>query len=51
MLDTGEYGSKYDTPNEFILASIAKWHNIPNAIPKNPAKYPKKIYINLNIRT
>ena len=46
-VDIGEYGLKYDTPNELMWAIMLKWNIKQNAIPKNPAKYPSIIYANL----
>lgn len=46
----GIYGLKNGIPNELWFESIRKCIKNPKAIPKNPAKNPKIIYINLNIR-
>ena len=40
---------KNGTPKELCFESIKKCIKNPNAIPKKPAKYPKIVYINLNI--
>lgn len=45
----GENGVKYGTPNEDVDVIKHKCMKIPIAIPKNPAKAPSKIYINLKI--
>ena len=37
------------TPTELCPDTIKQSIKKPNAIPKNPAKYPSIIYINLNI--
>ena len=44
VFEAGEYGLKYDTPNEFILETIHKCKIKPKAIPRNPAKYPNIMY-------
>lgn len=49
ILVTGEYGCKYGTPKDFIVETISKLTNIPIAIPRKPAKYPRTIYANLVI--
>ena len=33
----------YGTPNDFKLQRIVKYTNRPKPIPKNPARYPKRI--------
>ena len=45
----GENGVKYGTPKEDVDVIKHKWMKIPIAMPKNPAKAPSKIYINLKI--
>ena len=40
---------KYDAPNEVSVFNNKKCIKNPKAIPKNPAKYPKTVYINRNI--
>ncbi|MCX4303034.1 MAG: hypothetical protein OSJ66_03365 [Clostridia bacterium] len=40
---------KYDAPNEVSVFNNKKCIKNPKAIPKNPAKYPSTIYINLKI--
>lgn len=48
-LVTGRYGAKYETPKDLVFASSMASVNRPIAIPKNPARYPRIIYINLKI--
>ena len=48
--EIGEYGLRYDTPNEFMPESTVIWNTKQNAIPKKPAKYPKIMYANLTTR-
>lgn len=38
----GATGVKYGTPNEVVVDSSDKFINSPKAIPKKPAKEPKK---------
>ncbi len=47
--ETGKNGVKYDAPNEVNVFNNKKCIKNPKAIPKNPAKYPSTIYINLKI--
>ena len=37
----GIYGSKYETPKDFIFVAISKWTKPPNAMPRRPAKAPR----------
>ena len=48
-LSNGIYGVKKGTPKEYWLESVSKCIKNPRAIPRKPAKYPKIVYINLNI--
>ena len=48
-LRVGENGVKYGTPKEDVEVIRHRCIKIPIAIPKNPAKAPSIMYINLNI--
>ena len=41
----------YGTPNDVVPAIIDRYTNSPNAIPRNPHKYPKNIKTKRVIRT